>query len=111
MYGCDKCVLPSKSGQRSHAAKKAKRTDAQLDRDLEAVIQAPRDGWTHAKTRSDWPETWDKLIKGWWHSLEKRRGGGWYHGVSRRQKDSDSIMRSSWFPTWEAAAAFAEKWV
>lgn len=92
--------------KRAHAGKK---TDKDLDREIADAVGL-RDGWVKVKVREDWPETWDKLIKGWWHTLERRPGGGWYHGADRRRGNADTITRGSWFPSWDAAAKFAEQY-
>ncbi len=107
-------VVPAASHmtKRAPAGRKAtssSKADKALDREIADAVGL-RDGWAKAKVRKGWPETWDKQIKGRWHTLELQPSGGWSHGTSHRRGDADYIDRGSRFPTWEAAAAFSEKW-
>lgn len=85
-----------------------KKTSAQLDREV-AAVTGLRDGWTKARVREGWPETWDKHIRSWWYTVEARPGGGWYAGFSHQRGNADAIDRGGWFKTWEAATKWAEE--
>ncbi len=84
------------------------RSAAQLDREIAEAL-SKRSEWTKVKVRRGWPETWERLMNGLWYTLELQPSGGWSIGYSHRRGDPDSIDRGSRFPTWEAAARFAEE--
>ncbi len=80
------------------------KTAAQLEREIAEAL-----GWVKVKVRRGWPETWERLMNGWWYTVERQPGGGWSVGYSHRRGDVDSIMRGSRYPTREAATRFAEE--
>lgn len=83
-----------------------KKSPQQLGREIDAALG--HSDWVQAKVRAGWPETWERLMDGWWYMLERRPGGGWFMGFSRRRGDADSIDRGSWFPSRGAAMKFSE---
>ena len=65
--------------------------------------------WCRPAVRADWPETWDRQIRGAWYTCERAPNGMWCTGRSYRRGDSDyGVVRGVYHPTLAAAQAWCE---